>query len=943
MSTTPSGRPHRRWLNGAFLCLLLGALFWRALFWQGAFYVGDLLRLHYPERIASLRALAQGQLPIWTPDTLAGYPLLAEGQFGPLYPANWVLHLLLPPDIALNYYVILHYLLAGVAMAALARAYRLSWGASLLAGLAYMWSGFGIAHLNHLNILAVFAWTPLLLRGVHGLIRAPAAGWPQAVRPALATAAVLALILLAGHPQMAFLAVLLALLFGAGEWLYGERRDSPARHGAMALGAALIVVALAGGLAAAQLLPTLELARLSQRAGGLDPAFFASFSLHPGYLALLVSPFLLGNPYPDLSPELVGYVGILPLLLAAAGLWSSAICWRSEMRRAAIERAPQATAPDAGLEPMSWWWAGIALLGVLLALGRWNPLYLWLLRLPLFNWFRVPARFLFWFTVALPLLAAAGADGLARALPERPLQRGRPLLAGSALLLMVGLAWLDDPSRLDGLLVAWRALPLMWVAVALALLARARRERIGRRAFFALALLLLAADLGAFASVWRLTYNATLPRDLFLAEPRVLAFFRADDTLYRTYTHEEIVPVWPVMRESLYPNLALQYGIPSANGYWPLIPQAWATLQTGLTAPLANRLNIKYVLIPQVLPVDEASEFYDVEDPLAPTIVGRTLAIPALAVQSLIVESYVSHAADQPDGRVAAEIVLSGAAGETRLPLRIGVDTAEWAYERSDVRAQVRHAMPPVARTFPARSGYPPEDHPGHIYRAEYTLPTSQEVRAVRIDAVLPRAYVRVERVYLVDAAGERHLLSHLAGESDHTLVYRSEDVAIYENHDVLPRARLVYETQVVADLDATLAMLDKTDLARIAILDGGPALTGAPAQGGAPDEGAVSVRRYAATEIVLEATTPAPAYLVLADLYYPGWEVTVDGQPAIMRRADGVLRAVYLEPGTHEVVWRYRPASFRRGVMLSGMALLVWLAAARWTRAPFPAPQLPD
>ena len=86
MSVTASGRPYRRWLSGLCLCLLLGALFWRALLWQGVFYVGDLLRLHYPERIAFVRALAQGQLPLWTPDTLAGYPLLAEGNSAPSTP-----------------------------------------------------------------------------------------------------------------------------------------------------------------------------------------------------------------------------------------------------------------------------------------------------------------------------------------------------------------------------------------------------------------------------------------------------------------------------------------------------------------------------------------------------------------------------------------------------------------------------------------------------------------------------------------------------------------------------------------------------------------------------------------------------------------------------------------------------------------------------------------
>ena len=198
-------------------------------------------------------------------------------------------------------------------------------------------------------------------------------------------------------------------------------------------------LALGAGLAAAQLLPSLELALQSQRAGGLDAEFFASFSLHPAYLLLLVSPFLLGDPYPRLSVELVGYVGILPLLLAVAAL--------------GLKRKGQV-----------WFFGLLALLSLLLALGHWNPLYAYLLRVPLFNWFRVPARFLLWFTLALALLAGWGAQAIVERLADSG--RGRLWVWAAAWAALLGALALSDSLRATEWLRFWRYWPL-----ALALLA----------------------------------------------------------------------------------------------------------------------------------------------------------------------------------------------------------------------------------------------------------------------------------------------------------------------------------------------------------------------------------------------------------------------------------------------------------------------------------------
>jgi hypothetical protein len=85
---------------------------------------------------------------------------------------------------------------------------------------------------------------------------------------------------------------------------------------------------------------------------------------------------------------------------------------------------------------------------------------------------------------------------------------------------------------------------------------------------------------------------------------------------------------------------------------------------------------------------------------------------------------------------------------------------------------------------------------------------------------------------------------------------------------------------------------------------------------------------------------------LVLTDLHYPGWRVSVDGEPRALRRANAIFRAVVLEPGEHRVVHRYAPGSLRLGLgaalaaSIAGGALL-W-ADRRRSRAPWDPPH-PD
>ncbi|HKA33162.1 MAG TPA: YfhO family protein, partial [Candidatus Binatia bacterium] len=74
-----------------------------------------------------------------------------------------------------------------------------------------------------------------------------------------------------------------------------------------------------------------------------------------------------------------------------------------------------------------------------------------------------------------------------------------------------------------------------------------------------------------------------------------------------------------------------------------------------------------------------------------------------------------------------------------------------------------------------------------------------------------------------------------------------------------------------------------------------------------------------------INASLDAPGILVLADSYYPGWRVYVDGKEGEILRANLFFRGVKLAPGEHRVEFRYEPRSFQIGLWIS-LATLVGL-----------------
>ena len=153
------------------------------------------------------------------------------------------------------------------------------------------------------------------------------------------------------------------------------------------------------------------------------------------------------------------------------------------------------------------------------------------------------------------------------------------------------------------------------------------------------------------------------------------------------------------------------------------------------------------------------------------------------------------------------------------------------------------------------------------------------------------------------------------------TLVWEG-GARVYENRSVLPRAFLAYRSRVLSgrrEMDHALSD-PEFDPSAVVLLDGeGPVLSGP-----ADPSPAVRIADYQPERVVIEVSTRYDGMLILADAWFPGWDVTVDGIPTKLLRGDLILRAVPIPAGHHQVRFRYHPRSFRLGVRVTGLALVI-------------------
>ncbi|MDP6360986.1 MAG: hypothetical protein QF473_38090, partial [Planctomycetota bacterium] len=98
----------------------------------------------------------------------------------------------------------------------------------------------------------------------------------------------------------------------------------------------------------------------------------------------------------------------------------------------------------------------------------------------------------------------------------------------------------------------------------------------------------------------------------------------------------------------------------------------------------------------------------------------------------------------------------------------------------------------------------------------------------------------------------------------------------------------------------------------------------------------ALSFASYSPNKVRVNASMQKPGYLVMNEAWHPGWKCSDQtGKESEVLRANFLFRAVRLGVGSHELLFRFEPASFAFGkwTSLFGFLLAAGMASWRWFR----------
>ncbi|HEX3279820.1 MAG TPA: YfhO family protein [Pyrinomonadaceae bacterium] len=991
------------YLAAAAVTLAPLCYFFRAVLGQRVISPDDGIIFNIPLRVAAANIIRAGYLPLWNPYLFSGMPLHGAAQAGLLFPLNWF-YLLFSAPVATNVMMLSTYMLAALGAYLYARRSGSLVTGAIVTSLAWQWSSFLITHIGHTNILQTAAMLPWILWAIDGY------GLRSSRRRGLLLALLVAVQCFTGHQQTFAYSLMVAAAYA----FVMARRSQENRTGYLR---SLMFVAAGILLAAVQIVPTFEMLRNSPRAS-ISYSYFTAFSLPPRFILTLLAPYLMGGgdgwifraPYvgPTFYGEYAAYVGVTAVALALAALLQRpdtrtkfwAIVVAAGFILALGRFAPLGLykliyfvpvlnlfrVPARHLMEVDFGLAVLAGRGVTTLINqRTSLLALKRVKIAVLS---VVALTILTVTLAKPSNFALGRDA------------PTSFLRAPELFLPV----------VFSLLAAWA----IW------------RFARGRRGATVLLLSVLVLDLAVWgqSSGWRVA-SAPRDFELW-GEPDTVNYLRersADEggTPYRILTEDQPfdpeTPVTPpagggAWVATLQPDVYMMYGIENAAGYdgfglaryqrfagdmktWGELGDAERTLRgSGREIDL---LNVRYLLtrpIPGAPGADPAAAFslspapaklpdngpltfpdavasfagqrFAAEELKLPSVkAGSRLsfAIPPVEADGIALLTNLSWSLDLPDSTPVAHLVLRAADGRKfDFDLRVGEHTSEWAYDRSDIRRQIKNRKATVATSYQVRDQR--TTFQGHTYVCSLKLPEKATITggelAVLKPELAPDLSLSVFRVSLTsDGKGFPLRAEWITRESDvaedsqfaGTLLggrwrrlKEFDRVSIFENAHALPRAWLASEAIKLSEQQIL-------EVVRSGVLPDGnvwnPEKVALVEIDGALPSGAESLKRarveitkHEPNRVEVQTSSETSGILVLSENHFPGWHVYVDGQAAEMLRVDYDLRGVTLPQGGHVVSFVYRPVSVVIGLAVSLLTLIglvlpvtIWRVPSRRSR----------
>ncbi|MGH9855328.1 MAG: YfhO family protein, partial [Blastocatellia bacterium] len=307
---------------------------------------------------------------------------------------------------------------------------------------------------------------------------------------------------------------------------------------------------------------------------------------------------------------------------------------------------------------------------------------------------------------------------------------------------------------------------------------------------------------------------------------------------------------------------------------------------------------------------------------------------------NLAIVSAMSNAALITGGAPVVKVRLYRKDGQiVERELRIGRDTSEWAYDRADVRATIKHERAQVIESWSVDDTA--GEFQGHRYLANFSFERA-EIEKVEMEYVNPDAEITITRASLHDSAGDASTpldAQSLTPERWQKLASFGS-VDLYQNLKAMPRAWLVSRVETMPDAEVLSAIRAGKfrdgrpfDPAQVALLDE-ESCAGCKVASPHSDISSTaeaSVVRYEPHRIEVKTRSSQERFLVLSEVYYPGWTAQIDGVETRVYRVNYALRGLVVPPGEHKVEFVYAPTSFRLGAICSGLGVLLLLLCSRF------------
>lgn len=159
-------------------------------------------------------------------------------------------------------------------------------------------------------------------------------------------------------------------------------------------------------------------------------------------------------------------------------------------------------------------------------------------------------------------------------------------------------------------------------------------------------------------------------------------------------------------------------------------------------------------------------------------------------------------------------------------------------------------------------------------------------------------------------------------------LAFSDNAINIYQNRNYMRSAWIVHNFRVVHGRDAIFKALKEISYADEVILEEKPTIKPIASQG---TEAYPEIIKHSPGELIMNVGMAQDGFLVLSEIFYPGWKAIVDGEEQKIYQANYILRAIELKKGVHLVRVVYDPPWLKWSLIISLMTgcfvvgILVW------------------